>query len=134
MAEAKQARSQDELIRHFKGLWTAFLGLEHWVFLSTGGSNPEQASPFIGIIDGRPWAMVFTDPRKASAFAGEDPRFRTPEGELLFIAMPRMAALQWVLGLQQDGVAGIRINQGEFGWMAPLENLPAIVVDIEGEG
>lgn len=133
MAHAKQAETQEQLIQRFRSIWAAFLELEHWIFLTTRGEHPEQASPFIGIIDGKPWAMVFTDPRKASEFAGEAPRFRTPEGELLFIAMPKMAALQWVLGLQQEGVAGIRINQGEFGWMAPLANLPAIIVDIEGQ-
>lgn len=134
MASAKQAESQELLIQCFRSLWAAFLDLETWIFLTSGGSNPEQASPFIGIIDGKPWAMVFTDPQKAAEFAGPAPRFRDAEGELLFLAMPRMQALQWILGLQQDGVAGLRINQGEFGWMAPLANLPAIIVDIEGQG
>lgn len=133
MALAKRAESQERLIQRFRSIWASFLELETWVFLTTGGSNPEQASPFIGIIDGKPWALAFTDPRKAAEFAGEDPRFRDSDGGLLFIAMPKMQALQWVLGLQQDGVAGIRINQGEFGWMAPLANLPAIIVDIEGQ-
>ncbi|HJV23155.1 MAG TPA: hypothetical protein VJ570_10675, partial [Holophagaceae bacterium] len=100
--------------------------------LTTGGRDLSQASPFIGIIDEQPWALVFTDPQKAAAFAGTDPRFRNPEGHLLFIELPQLEALGWVMGLQREGVVGLRINQGEFGWFAPLAHLPAIVMDLEG--
>ncbi|HJW33740.1 MAG TPA: hypothetical protein VJ505_10285 [Holophagaceae bacterium] len=132
MGAAQQAGSEEELIHAFRGLWAAFLGLETWIFLTTGGRDLSQASPFIGLIEDQPWALVFTDPQKAAAFAGADPRFRTPEGHLLFIELPKLEALGWVMGLQREGVVGLRINQGKYGWFTPLAHLPAIVLDIEG--
>lgn len=130
MAQAKAEGSDEARIPAFKALWRAFLDLDTWYFLTTGVADLERASPFIGIIDEAPWVMVFTDPDKAAAFAGPDPRFRNPQGELVFMGIPQMEALQWILGLGAHGVVGLRINQGEFGWFAPLANLPAIVMDL----
>lgn len=133
MAKAKQAGSQEELIEHFRALWKAFLELDSWIFLTTCKDEFHQAQPFVGIIEEQPWALAFTDPSKAAAFAGEDPRFRDSSGQLLFIGLPKLQAIQWVFCLQQEGVHGLRINQGEFGWFIPISNLPTIILDIEGQ-
>jgi hypothetical protein len=130
MAQAKAEGSDEARIPAFKALWRRFLNLDTWYFLTTGVADLERASPFIGIIDEQPWVMVFTDPDKAAQFAGPDPRFRNAEGELVFMGVPQLEALQWILGLGEHGVVGLRINQGEFGWFAPLANLPAIVMEL----
>lgn len=134
MTQVKAADSDEARIPHFKALWRGFLELDTWFFLTTGVADLEHANPFIGIIDDRPWVMVFTDPEKAAAFAGADPRFRDGQGDLVFMAIPQLEALRWILGLQEQGIAGLRINQGEFGWFAPLANLPAIVAELAREG
>ncbi|HJV22249.1 MAG TPA: hypothetical protein VJ570_06120 [Holophagaceae bacterium] len=133
MAQAKTAPSEEEQIACFKGLWKRFLELDTWIFLTTGVADLEHASPFIGIIEEQPWALVFTDPEKAGQFAGPDPRFRDAEGNLIFMGIPTMEAVAWVMGLGEHGVVGLRINQGEFGWYAPLANLPAIARDLAHE-
>ena len=134
MTQAKAAESDEARVPFFKALWRGFLELDTWFFLTTGVADLEHASPFIGIIDDQPWVMVFTDPDKAAAFAGEDPRFRDGNGDLVFMGIPQLEALRWILGLQEQGIAGLRINQGEFGWFAPLANLPAIVAELAREG
>lgn len=133
MAQAKAADSDEARIPLFRALWRGFLELDTWFFLTTGVADLAQASPFIGIIDDRPWVMVFTDPEKAAQFAGPDPRFRDGNGDLIFLGIPQAEALPWILGLQAQGVLGVRINQGEYGWFAPLANLPAIVLALTQE-
>lgn len=133
MAQAKTASSEAEQIACFKALWKGLLELESWTFLTTGVADLEHASPFIGIIEDQPWVLVFTDPEKAGQFAGPDPRFRDAEGNLIFMGIPTMEAVAWVMGLGAHGVVGLRINQGAFGWFAPLANLPAIARDLAQE-
>ncbi len=133
MAQAKEAATDEARLPFFRSLWKGFLELDTWIFLTTGVTDLEHASPFIGIIEAQPWVLVFTDPEKAAEFAGGDPRFRDANGDLIFMGIPQLEALQWILGLQAHGVAGLRINQGAFGWFAPLEHLPHIVMDLAGE-
>jgi len=134
MREAKAAESDEARVPFFKALWRGFLELDTWFFLTTGVADLEHASPFIGIIDDQPWVMVFTDPEKAAQFAGPDPRFRDAQGDLVYMGIPQLEALQWILGLQAHGIVGLRINQGESGWFAPLAHLPAIVMELSQEG
>ncbi|RYZ50722.1 MAG: hypothetical protein EOP49_13420 [Sphingobacteriales bacterium] len=111
-----------------KALWKATLGLEKWYFITRNQDSLQDRKPFIGVIENKPWVFVFTDKHKAQLFGSSDPGagFTDTSGSVMIIAMETSRALEYVMELQQIGVYGIRLNEGN-GWFSPISNLPSIV-------
>ena len=102
-----------------RDLWRAWYSLDaHWLLPSPSNST----SPFLGTVDGAGWVFTFTDSAHAAAIGptllGLPPGQTTP-----VIKMHMPAALDWLVSLGAHGVAGVRVNEGESGFFAPLTNL-----------
>ncbi len=113
-------------------LWAAFFKLEQWIFIVDASSAAEQPSPFIGYQDEQPWFFVFTDSDKAYDFAKKN-SLLDKNGESLYLSMTPNGARK-MLSSAQGHTVGIRVNEGEHGWFAPLENIEAIYKFLIEEG
>ncbi len=124
LADAKKSVGNEALAI----LWKATLDLKQWHFITKYKEDVLESSPFVGVIDNRPWVFVFTDRHKAQQYcvqAGND-GFADPNGTVYIISMDTANAINYVTDLQSKGVYGMRINEGN-GWFSPIANLPAII-------
>ena len=105
-------------------LWMEFFKLDQWIFIIDASAFSENPSPFVGYIDEKPWFFVFTDSQKAYDFAKKT-ELLDKNGESLYLAMTPVNALPF-LASAEGQVEGIRVNESEHGWFAPLVNVDAI--------
>ncbi|RYG52258.1 MAG: hypothetical protein EOO01_06880 [Chitinophagaceae bacterium] len=123
-----QAASRSGRPEDLSSLWKATLNLPQWHFITKVQDSTADRKPFIGVIENKPWVFVFTDRNKAQLYGAAPPNtgFVDSSGSVLVISMETNKAIDYVMGLHQAGVYGIRLNEGN-GWYAPLEQLPAII-------
>tara|TARA_R110001583_G_scaffold51483_1_gene160690 strand:- start:1587 stop:2033 length:447 start_codon:yes stop_codon:yes gene_type:complete len=114
----ERARSGDP--EQLTYLYAAFLNLDNWTYLASG-NDPEKPKPYIGEVDGQPWIFIFTDSIKASEFD------QNPDGRTKVIKMDVDSSLHLIYKLNERGVYGIRVNEGENGWFCSIAELPNII-------
>lgn len=114
-------------------LWTAFLGLDEWLFLARFREGADDF-PLIAAIDGQLWMFLFTDFERLRRFADAQ-GILDPAQNAHFISMSPADSVAWLERLHsaqptapdQQSLHGVRINEGPHGWFAPIESLPAII-------
>lgn len=128
-----KAMAPEATIEDKNALFSAFLDLKAWIFISRNVSDLTQVTPFVSEIDGRRWIFAFTDSTLARRF-GEmnhdqvEGGFLTESGDILFITMTVPQALEYLKRLDESGtVFGLQVNFGMPGWFVPLAGLPRII-------
>jgi hypothetical protein len=109
-------------------LWRVTLNLKQWHFITKHKDDINERTPFIGVIDDKPWIFLFTDRQKAQKYCttqGND-GFTDENGSVFIISIDTEKAIQYILKMHEQGVFGMRINEGN-GWFSPIENLNAII-------
>lgn len=118
-------------------LWSVIYSLEEWVFLCAPGSvEAGQPRPFLWDIKGdgsQGWYLLFTSSARLREFAAGQPGFSQEDGGVLFLSMHPLTLLEW-LEKQPAEVSGVRFNQGETGFFAPLGNLRPIYDHLVNHG
>ncbi|SHL24653.1 hypothetical protein [Hymenobacter psychrotolerans] len=124
LQKAKSSGNTEDL----SALWKAVLSLPQWHFITRQTANIEDRKPFVGVLDGKPWAFVFTDRQRAQEYARTIPggEFVDASGNVLVISTETPRAVDYLLALAAQGVHGVRFNELN-GWFSPLANLPAII-------
>ncbi|MCR5887667.1 hypothetical protein LRS06_07720 [Hymenobacter sp. J193] len=124
LAKAKSSGRTEDL----SALWKAVLDLPQWHFITRQTENIEDRKPFVGVMDGKPWAFLFTDRQRAQEYARTIPNggFVDESGNVLVISTDTQKAIDYLLALVSQGVYGLRFNELN-GWFSPIENLPAII-------
>lgn len=90
-------------------LWKAALSLEEWFFIGT--EHGEDAQPIVGIYEGRPHLLAFTDEDRATAFALARAAKKGGEpGPVL--SMPPSDAVDYLVELREH-VDGMVVNPGD---------------------
>ncbi len=115
-----QAYDLSELYRHF-------LLLNEWVFITPSRLEIENAKPFIGVVDEKPWVFVFTDKQKANEYGRQFDGFVRDNGSIFLIQMNVKNSLEMFYQLSDRGVFGIRVNEGPNGWFCPIQDLTGII-------
>ena len=108
-------------------LYRSFLKLENWVFIVSENCEIENAKPFIGVFEELPWLYVFTDSLKADFYAKLFGNFHSNEGNTMVLKMTRFNSLNMLKELNNRGVYGVRINEGENGWFCNIQELFGII-------
>jgi hypothetical protein len=103
-------------------LWKETFGLEKWHFIAKPDDNVREPKPFIGEVDGRGWMYLFTDGKHAREF-GEVHGLLNNNGDISTLAMEPKIAVDWLCKWAEVGVFGLRFNEGNHGWFAPITNL-----------
>lgn len=103
-------------------LWKETFSLEKWHFITKPIVEGTDPSPFIGEVEGKGWIYLFTDGKHAREF-GEHQGFLNAEGTINTIVMEPKKAVEWLYKWTELGVYGLRINEGNNGWFAPIANL-----------
>lgn len=113
-------------------LWKAALSLPQWHFITRQTASLEDRKPFVGVLDGKPWAFVFTDRQRAQEYARTIPGggFVDASGNVLVISTETQKAVEYLLALAAQGVYGVRFNELN-GWFSPLQNLSAILQHVQ---
>lgn len=104
-------------------LYEAFFKLENWTFIVSNNCTFENAKPFIGVLEEQPWLFVFTDSKKADYYAKLFGNFLNNDGNTFVIKMTRQNSLNMIKELNDRGIIGIRINEGEHGWFCTIPSL-----------
>ena len=115
-AEAQQSQSQDAMAQ----LWGAVYALPAWNFVARGALP--DVTPFVGVVDGKPMVLAFTDRARADAFARRQ-GFTDPDGNSSILSLSVQSVVELVPAYQAQGVFGILFNTGSHGFFAPLTNL-----------
>ena len=124
LQKAKSSGRNEDL----SALWKAALELPQWHFMTRPTATIEDRKPFVGVLDGKPWAFVFTDRQRAQEYARAIPNggFVDEGGNVLVLSTDTQKAIDYLLALAAQGVYGVRFNELN-GWFSPLANLPAIL-------
>lgn len=101
-------------------LYAAFFALEEWNFIVSQDCSFEDARPFIGMVDEKPWIFVFTDGMKATQYAKAVGGFMEQDGNTVVIRVKREDGMNFAKRTQELGVYGIRFNDGENGWFVDI--------------
>lgn len=105
-------------------LWAEVYKLPRWHFVLKQEPNEDIKSvvPFIGEVERKGWFFAFTDGKHARKFA-ERQKFVNEDGSAFTVAMEPLEAAKWMSEYGKKGIYGVRFNEGEHGWFAPIENL-----------
>ena len=103
-------------------LWTKTFNLDKWHFIIKPVVETNDPKPFIGNVDGKGWLYLFTDGMHARNF-GEVQGLLGNNGTINTIALEPKKAVEWLKQWAQLGVYGVRFNEGNHGWFAPITNL-----------
>jgi hypothetical protein len=101
-------------------LWTALFGLEQWHLMTFPDSKSMPPGLNIETHDGKKWIMAFTDTDRLHAYAKERKQLNS-DGTMKGMSIPSQTSFDFFGGLKKQGVFGIRFNQGEHGWFAPID-------------
>tara|TARA_Y100000589_G_C27195803_1_gene646751 strand:- start:3070 stop:3867 length:798 start_codon:yes stop_codon:yes gene_type:complete len=101
-------------------IWSRVLGLGSWYFVSDVADNDD---PLIWIMHDEPCVLVFTDERRARAYAVEQglEGCTTDVGRL--IEVDPESAMRYMEELARRGVSGAMFNHGPDGFYASLGSL-----------
>lgn len=112
VANARSSNNTENL----DALYGAFFALNEWNFIVSQASSMEDARPFIGLVDEKPWLFVFTDGVKAQQYAKAAGGFLEQDGNTVILRMEAENSMDIARQLNERGVYGIRVNEGENGW------------------
>ncbi len=112
-------------------LWTALYNLEQWHLMTFPDSKATPPGLNIETHDGKKWVMAFTDTDRLYVYA-EARKQLNSDGTMLGMSVPPQTSFDFFEGLQ--GIEGIRFNEGEKGWFAPMRNLRAIHTHLKKQG
>lgn len=110
-------------IEDLNTLYSAFYNLENWSFIVSNNCTIEEAKPFIGIVEDKPWLFVFTDSKKADIYAKTFGNFLEKDGNTLVLRMTAQDSLDLIKTLGERGVVGLRINESDNGWFTDIPGL-----------
>lgn len=110
-----KARNSGE-IEDLNALYLAFFDLLEWNFIVSNNSSMDDAKPFIGVVDDKPWLFVFTDGKKADEYAKAFGSFLEQDGNTIILKMTAVSSQDMLKTLGERGVFGLRINEGDNGW------------------
>ena len=100
-------------------LWKKTLALSEWFFVSSGGDDP---APVVGMIDGKPHLLAFTDEERAGFVADRLAMSKGDvEGATLCMDVPD--AVEYAAQLRDHGIAGIHFNDGEYAFNCGFDRL-----------
>jgi len=116
VSKAQESGSNEDM----NTLWKTTFELDAIYFIARG-ENPNYV-PFVGVINDAPMLMGFTDSERAHSFASEA-NLTTDEGTINLLTFPLKGLIDMASSMLQQGVKAIVINNGEFGYFAPLENI-----------
>ncbi|MEZ5211250.1 hypothetical protein [Gordonia sp. (in: high G+C Gram-positive bacteria)] len=110
-------------------LWRAVFELDEWWFIARGlGADcmpGDDTHPFIGVLDGKPFLMAFTDGERARRFALAN-GLGAADGTAHALAIPPAGIVSTAPSYRQQGVFAIVFDHGSTGFFSPLEDLAAI--------
>lgn len=112
----------DDCRENMDALWSAVYKLKKWWFVKRVNKGVEV--PFIGVVDGRPFIMAFTDEGRARDFAKSN-KLLNEQGIADLMGFPT-GTPDYYTQFIRNGVFGILFNNGEYGFFAPLQNVPAM--------
>jgi hypothetical protein len=96
----------------FLALWKAAFELSDWFFVASDGG--EDAYPVVGLHDGRPYLLGFTDAERAEAFSAARAAKRGIEPTPVLSMAPSDAA-DYVADLREQ-IDGLLMNSGPHGF------------------
>jgi len=117
----------DNDISNLDILYSALFNLDEWIFIATPKEEIDNTTPFIGILEEKPWFFVFTDANKALQFTKNKEMFKNEEGKTIQIKMSAYDAVETIFEAHKAGVYGVRFNEGDTGWVTPIDSFPAII-------
>jgi len=112
-------------------LWVALYQLQQWELMTFPDSKTMPPGLNIETHDGKKWVMAFTDSDKLFAYAKERKQLNS-DGTMLGFSVPTQTSFDFFEGLV--GVEGVRFNEGDNGWFAPMRNLRGIHTYLRKEG
>ena len=104
-------------------LWTALFQLKQWHLMTFPDSKSVPPGLNIETHDGKKWVMAFTDTDRLYEYAKARNQLNA-DGTMLGMSVPSQTSFEFLESLQ--GIAGVRFNEGDVGWFAPMGNLRAI--------
>lgn len=104
-------------------LWTALYQLEQWHLMTFPDSKSIPPGLNIETHDGKKWVMAFTDTDRLHDYAKARKQLNA-DGTMLGMSVPSQTSFEFFESLQ--GIEGVRFNEGDVGWFAPMGNLRAI--------
>ncbi len=112
-------------------LWVALYKLEQWELMSFPDSKSMPPGLNIETHDGKKWVMAFTDSDRLFAYAKKRKQLNS-DGTMLGMSVPSQTSFDFFEGLVD--VEGVRFNEGDNGWFAPMRNLRAIHTHLRKQG
>ena len=97
VGNARNANNTENL----DALYSAFFELKEWNFIVSQNSSLEDARPFIGLVDEKPWLFVFTDGMKAQQYAQAAGGFLEQDGNTVILRMEAENSMD--IARQKDG-------------------------------
>lgn len=104
-------------------LWTALFQLKQWHLMTFPDSKSTPPGLNIETHDGKQWVMAFTDMDRLQEYAKSRNQLNA-DGTMLGMSVPSQTSFDFFEGLV--GLEGVRFNQGDVGFFAPMGNLRAI--------
>jgi hypothetical protein len=105
-------------------LWKAAMHLPAWFFVATGAE--EDAVPVVGIVDGKPHLLAFTDEEQAEAMAKRRAAKKgsaAGAGAAPILNMDVADAVAYCKDLIPHGVEGVLFNSGVYAFQASLSRI-----------
>tara|TARA_R110002096_G_scaffold361075_2_gene554096 strand:- start:10879 stop:11517 length:639 start_codon:yes stop_codon:yes gene_type:complete len=104
-------------------LWVALFQLKQWHLMTFPDSTSVPPGLNIETHDGKKWVMAFTDPDRLYKYA-KARKLLNADGTMFGMSVPSQTSFEFFESM--PGVAGVRFNEGDVGWFAPMPNLRAI--------
>ncbi len=103
-------------------LWKAAFALPEWFFVAA--SHGEDAEPVVGIVDGQPHILGFTDEEQAQALSQRRASRQNPAAAPApVLHMTPAEAVDYCKKLIPEGIAGILFNSGPSAFQTTLARL-----------
>lgn len=104
-------------------LWVALFQLKQWHLMTFPDSTSVPPGLNIETHNGKKWVMAFTDPDRLYEYA-KARKLLNADGTMLGMSVPSQTSFEFFESM--SGLAGVRFNEGDVGWFAPMANLRAI--------
>tara|TARA_R110002073_G_scaffold311038_1_gene481959 strand:- start:9607 stop:10245 length:639 start_codon:yes stop_codon:yes gene_type:complete len=104
-------------------LWVALFQLKQWHLMTFPDSTSVPPGLNVETHDGKKWVMAFTDPDRLYEYA-KARKLLNADGTMFGMSVPSQTSFEFFESM--PGVAGVRFNEGDVGWFAPMPNLRAI--------
>lgn len=127
--ELARAATSDNGQERLSALWRATFTLERWYFVLRG--ELENPRPFVGVYDGKPFVLAFTNGKRVRDFAVAN-GYAADDDNAFSITMTPDATVEAAAGWAAQGIHAITFDHGVTGYFAPLANLEAIRAHVRG--